>query len=451
MNEFMPEQFNDISELSYNQLFYFSEWVLEYVAVIFDYEFAQLDIAAFTWAVNQLIERHEILRTIFVRIDGKIKQKALSASELDFEVAMQETIVRDNEMNSIFKAERLTKFNISIPRFFFVKIYKLEKGSYKVLFTMHHAITDSYSAGIFKYEIAELYAEALGKTSSKLGSLPAQYRDFSSWQRNFLNSPDGIRHREYWQARLSGFIPEAKFPSCPHLNKDTNDSCIFSQRVIDGEFYEEINRVLKKNIITRASLLMGVLFLMLSLLNDQEDITILVAASERDSKHYDSLNVRALIGCFANALFIRNLIKKGQTAIEYLKEVQNNFLTDLSFASYPIGKLIGELPNIIPTTAFLESIVYYNYHNYGYLKELIYTAEELERDGKKASIEPGRCIFGLVVFEFKNCLKLSYRLKQDVFDEVQAIKINDLYFSILKRVIKNPQLLIKQLSDPEKL
>jgi amino acid adenylation domain-containing protein/non-ribosomal peptide synthase protein (TIGR01720 family)/FkbM family methyltransferase len=440
----IPEEHNLLCDASYNMHFYMAEWGKKDAFVSLVSEYSHIDIEAFKSAIKQLAERHEILRTIFICAGREIKQRVIPMNEFNFEISDVITIRSDIEINSIIEKEQFKRFDLYNPPLFFAKIYKREKGNYKVLFMLHHTISDGYSIGIIENELKQLYADILQKGTSKLRPLPFQYRDFSSWQMKFIDSPEGIKHKEYWLKKLKGFSPEISFLPSIEMNRHSENAGngIKIITTIEGKFYKDLDRFAKKNGLTINALLMGGLTLLLNQLNNRNDITLATPISGRHSEHFGKLDISGLIGYFVNVIFVRNIIDKEKTLKEYLLEAQTNFFDDLNFSAYPFKKIIDEQPDVNPSINLLDSFVFYNYENYNYLKELI---KKKEKNKEYATLRLGD--FGLNVKEFKNCILLEFMFNLSVFDYARRSQIKDLYFSILKQIVYNPELSINQMKE----
>lgn len=442
----IPKGIGHISDLSYNQLYYFFECNIRIDNVTIHYENPDIDMEAFKLALNQLIERHEGLRTIFVPIDGAIKQKILPMEELTFESIDVIPVASEYEMNAFIEKDLNIKFDLSTFPLFLVRVCKVEKGNYHILVTIHHIIIDGYSSGILKNELLRLYSGILKKTPTELKRLTFQYRDFSNWQRKFIDSEDGAKHKKYWLEKLEGFSPLVKFPPSA-LAINNNNGAIRITKIIEGNLYEEMNLFAKKNNLSRSVLVMGALNLLLNKLSGQDDIALFFTISARHSEYYGELDASEIIGFCANRIIVRNIINEEVSLLNYLQRVQDSLFDDLSYGDYPFNKLIFELPDIFVEGDFLDSLFYYNYHNYDYLKESIYEIKEIEKEGKLENINPEtRAAYGLFVHEYKNYLKLEFIVNPDAH-QVDPEEIKDCYWSILQQMFHKPQLLIKQLKE----
>ena len=433
---------NLLTDASYNQVNYFSKWKIGNDVVVVSYRYRNLDAGAFSEAVYELIRRHEILRTVFVNIDGAIMQKVLPM-EPGMKVAVNPIPVTGAELNRIMVRENIRVIDLYAFPLFFVKVFALEKEEYCILISLHHSITDGYSSGILQQELKQLYSEFHGKIPSALKPLPFQYKDFSKWQREFVESPEGIRHRDYWEKRLKGFNREIKMPSLMDGKRDIPAASFKTTWIIEGSFYEEIDRFIKKNSLTRPVVLMTALTLFENRRNGSRDVTFSATVSGRNSRYYGEMDVTGLIGFFANALFIRNIIDVDKTILDYLHQVRDNFIDDLNYDAYPFVKLLSHLPDITPD--ILGSTGFFNYHNYDYYKASEYKIDAKDREGYLEKLEPMKRAFGLTVSEYGDFLKLGLQWNPHLFQD-ESDKIKELFFGILKQVVQDAHLTIKQIN-----
>lgn len=431
-------------DLSYNQCNYFCNWQFGDDLLTRSYEYDALDPEVFKAAMQQLIARHEILRTEFLDLGGVLKQRILPADEAHFEIKFIE--VGDGAgIDKLIAEECLMKLGPLDSPLIYIRVYKFENGICHILFMLHHIITDGYSTGIFQEEFKQLYVEILEGKSSGLQPLRFQYKDFSGWQRNFVSSDEGERHKQYWLKRLDGFNPKLRLsqPENSFYANETRAFCI--KETITESFLEDLNHFVTSNRITYPVFLKSVLILAIHQLTGQEDITIFTTVSGRNSKYYGELEVGNLIGLFASQLLVRNVIRKEMVIRDYLQQVLDNFLDDLGYESYPLMKLINELPGFVDS-GVLDLSVYYNYHNYNYLKEIVYSPESPDR----VTIEEADALknaFGLIIGEFSNSLKFEFVFNPAVFDLDHAMEIKNLFFSILKLIIDHPGMHIGQLDE----
>lgn len=427
-------------ELSYSQLIYYSDWKSGNEIVVTPVPMAEVNLPAFETAFRQLVERHEILRTAFVMQEGKLYQRVLPYSETGFHIPALVTVASEEELNTLIRAEKGKPLDLFAVPLIYVQLYHLPDNSYLMLVRMHHAITDGFSDGIFRKELTELYQAALSGTLPAQEPLPYQYRDFAAWQHHFVQTDQGMAHQQYWQQKLQTFQPDGV--SADGNSFDADSSAYGFNRVIAGGKFDELNHFVREQGLTRASLLMGALFLTLYKRNLQEDQALFVTVSGRSSRHYGTMDVSGLIGNFVNSILVRNIINREHMLAEFLQNIQEGYLDDLNYDSYPFEKLVHELPLVNPAT-ISDALVFMNYHSYDYLSEIAYDATAAETEGWMTHKEPIRMPFGLVVSEYGNSLKLQLVFNAVRFSESEATLIVNSFYTTLSEILSFPHQAVK--------
>jgi hypothetical protein len=128
-----------------------------------------------------------------------------------------------------------------------------------------------------------------------------------------------------------------------------------------------------------------------------------------------------------------------------LHEVQSGFQQDLGFGAYPFARLIGELPGLKLSVGFLDSLSFYNYHNYEHFKEVNYTGGNPGEEGVREESAQGKLV--LTVKEYKNCLTLQFSVSPSILRRIDGPGIRDLYFSILRQIAGHSKWAISQMKE----
>jgi amino acid adenylation domain-containing protein len=443
-----------VSEASFNQLIYFSKWNSKGdFPIVSTYEYEDVDINLLRQALVLLVARHEMLRTVFITSDGKVMQKVLSMEEIEIKIPPVTAVASAGEVSIDREKEYSEKFDLSVFPLFRIKIYRLPSGNYKVLVTKHHSITDGYSEGILKKELDHLYVSIVQNSKEALPGLPFQYRDFSRWQRQFVNSETGHAHRSYWLKKLEGFSPSVKLGSSTQEVLQGASKISIVSGSIAGELHRSVDEFAKKQHLTRTALLMGTLALAVSHLSDQNDITLFTAVSGRDSQYYGNLDVSGLVGFFPNLLLVRHGINRQKTVAEYLHGIQDDFMNDLANDTYPFEKLVQELPGIAGTD-FLDNTVFFNYHNYSHNQGIEIDSSSTVEEERQMGDFPLQFAMVLSITEYKNCLNLQFMFNGNLFDPAARMQVKDQFYHTLGKLVGNPCILINEIyteRDPESL
>ena len=150
-----------------------------------------LDLAALERALNQIVVRHEILRTIFPDVDGQPVQIVVPSLSLRLALAdlAQE---RDPEAAAERRLTEETQRSFDLARGPLIRALLLRLGpeDHIALLSMHHIVVDGWSKGVLIHELAVLYVAAVQEQPADLPELPIQYADYALWQRQWLQEPE---------------------------------------------------------------------------------------------------------------------------------------------------------------------------------------------------------------------------------------------------------------------
>ncbi|HET9712382.1 MAG TPA: amino acid adenylation domain-containing protein, partial [Pyrinomonadaceae bacterium] len=175
-----------------------------------------LDLAALEHSIEDVIGRHEILRTVFPNIDGQPVQEVRPPSAFSIPIVDLSELPEEER-------ERLARHlaNEEIDRSFDVRggplmravLLRFGDTEHVIVVTFHHIVFDGWSMGLFLHEVSAHYeAHTTGRTAL-LPELPIQYADFAHWQRERLSGSAMENQLKYWTQKLSGDLPVLELPT----------------------------------------------------------------------------------------------------------------------------------------------------------------------------------------------------------------------------------------------
>src|SRR5262249_49502421 len=149
----------------------------------------RLNLPALQSSFNEILRRHESLRTSFALKDGQVARcvgdfKAFQLVVEDFATANESD--REDELQELARAEARRPFDLASPPLWRLRLLRLHPQEHVLLLTLHHIIADGWSIEVFVREFAELYASYASGAAGKQGQmqeLPIQYGDYAAWQR----------------------------------------------------------------------------------------------------------------------------------------------------------------------------------------------------------------------------------------------------------------------------
>ena len=150
----------------------------------------RLNVEALKQSLNEIVARHEVLRTTFATMDEEPVQVVAPMQEGDLSVVNLEPLPaeeRETTVQRLADEEAQRPFDLRHGPLLRVTLLRLSDESHVLLVTMHHIISDGWSMGIFTNEVVTLYDAFAQNKPSPLPELPIQYADFAEWQREWLS------------------------------------------------------------------------------------------------------------------------------------------------------------------------------------------------------------------------------------------------------------------------
>lgn len=179
-------------------------------ALCFD---GRLDLGCLRRALQEIVQRHEILRTAFIQEDGRWRQVVGPVWELQLEpVDVPCTGPEDEAWQRFLRACSRDGFDLTRPPLARWTLARLGAQRHVLVCVAHHLVHDGWSSSVFFSELCALYAAFVRGVAADLPALPVQMVDFCEWQRAFVESDDARRQLAHWSARLSGLPASLDLP-----------------------------------------------------------------------------------------------------------------------------------------------------------------------------------------------------------------------------------------------
>ncbi|WP_255404759.1 condensation domain-containing protein, partial [Thermoactinomyces sp. DSM 45892] len=287
---------------------------------------------------NQLLERHESLRTVIQEIDDQPVQQIRPYSPETIPVMNVTELpkeVRDNEMKRIIQNEAEAPFDLGQGPLIRVQILQVEEKEWMLLCTMHHIISDGWSMEVFLDEWMALYEEDISGTPAELNPLPVQYADFAQWQREWLKEDVLEQQLQYWKEELSGDLPILQLPTDrPRPAVQTNRGKMH-QVLLSHPLREKLKEMSRQEGSTLFMTLLTAYQSFLSRYTGQEDILVGSPIANRNYRE-----IEGLIGFFVNTLVYRADMTGKPTFQELLSQVREKALRAHEYQDVPFEKIV---------------------------------------------------------------------------------------------------------------
>ncbi len=299
-----------------------------------------LNVGSLRAALDELVERHESLRTRFVLEDSGPVQVIAAQLRIGPEVedlTGLAAVERAGEARRRAQEEAQTPFDLERAPLLRARLLRLDEQEHWLLLTLHHIITDGWSAGVLSRELSALYAAHCRGEASGLPALPVQYADYAVWQREWLQGEVLEQQLAYWRSALAG-LPTLELPT----DRPRPAIATFRGGRINFEIDEALTRRIKDvGRAERATLFMTLLAAFQVLLyrySGQEDIVVGAPIAGRVRPE-----LGGLIGFFVNTLVLRGDLSGEPTFSECLGRVRARALEAYAHQDLPFEKLVEEL------------------------------------------------------------------------------------------------------------
>jgi natural product biosynthesis luciferase-like monooxygenase protein len=301
-----------------------------------------LDIPALEYSFTALLQRHEILRTVFKEDDrGEVRQFINSVEDVHFMTSIEDlrcTERQEEILGLLLEKEIMTPFDLSEGPLLRSILFRIEDDKWVFCCTTHHIVSDGWSMTIFIKDLLSLYNDFQAGVSNSLSPLPIQYKDYAVWQQQQLGENGLSQHKSYWLRQFEGDLPLLEFPG--HIVRPpvkTYNGGVVTRRLDNG-----LSGKLSSFIHERGgTLFMGLLASVNTLLyryTGQSDIIIGTPISERE--HID---LEEQIGFYLNTLALRSRFKKEDSFEDLFREIKKTTLDAYEHRSYPFDELVDSL------------------------------------------------------------------------------------------------------------
>jgi amino acid adenylation domain-containing protein len=296
--------------------------------------------SAFKQSVNQVVQRHDVLRTTFPRDNGTPAQKITAATEFDLEeIDLRELpeSQRKAEAEKLIWAEARLPFDLERGPLLRMKLLRMGDRQHVLIGNMHHIISDGWSIAVMLRQISHFYAAHVKGAVADLPEMKLQYADFALWQRQWQEKGATEKQLEYWKTQLEG-TPLLDLPidrPRPAVRSHQGASLTFC---LPGVLTSELRELSKKERVTLFMTLLAGFQVMLSKYAGQQDITVGTAIAGRNRKEF-----RDLIGFLANTVVLRTDLGGAPDFREVLKRVQAVALNAYRNQDVPFDRLVQKV------------------------------------------------------------------------------------------------------------
>jgi amino acid adenylation domain-containing protein len=402
----------------------------------------KLDVKALESSLNQIVARHEVLRTTFDSVGDEPVQVIspelhLAISIFDLRQLPEEE--REDEAQRLAREEAQRPFDLARGPLLRPALLRLADDHHVLLLTMHHIVSDGWSANLLFQELESLYNAAVAGKPSPLAPLPVQYADYAVWQRKWLQGEVLEQQMNYWRRQLQGVPAQMKIPTDrprPATQSFRGDKLTVNY---PRETAEQLKSLSRQNGATLFMTLLSAFEVLLAYSTGQRDLVV-----GTDLANRTRMETERMIGFFINLLPLRVDLSDNPSFDEIVARVRETALGAYAHQEVPFEKLVEELR--------LERSPAYNP-----LVQVLFVMQNVPRRQLSLSgLESGsfgsrleRSKFDMAVFMVESDAGFTshWVYATDLFEEATIARWGERYRQVLAAVIAQPEAKLEQLLE----
>ena len=399
-----------------------------------------LDEAALERALDDIVARHESLRTRFIEVDGVprcvIEPRGRALLER-FDLSQQPAAQREAAGLDAAQAFSQRPFDLSRAPLLHTALIRTGADEHLFVFVLDHIISDGLSMGIFLHELQALYNRHAAGSADGLAPLPVQYLDYVEWERACFEQGALDRHTRFWKSQLAGLPSLLQLPTDrPRPPVQTTRG---SRRALQlpPELSERVKAFGRSEGATLFMVLMSAFQVLLHRHSGETDIAIGSAIANRNRSE-----IEGVIGFFANNLVLRADLDGNPTVRELMGRVREVALKSYAHQEMPFDMLvdvIGARRELDHSPLFQVMFVLQNLSLTGL------SLANLDCQVIELPLSTARFDLAVDVFDIPAGLRVYFEYNTDLFDEDTIGRMQSHYQRLLEGFIALPDARIGDL------
>ena len=399
-----------------------------------------LNVEAVKASLQEMVARHEVLRTSFPEVGEKTIQSIAPEMEVPFVVSE----IREDELDEVLREKARRSFDLSHGPLIRASVFRIGSQDHVLLVVMHHIVCDGWSLGVMLREFNALYNAFSRNAASPLPPLPIQYADYSEWQREWLQGEVLERQLDYWRKQLAGHGTLNLPTDRPHSAKPTLAGAMETSRLPEP-LVSKLKLLGDQQGVTLFMTLLAGFEILLYRYTGQTDISVGSGIANRNRQELEPL-----IGFFVNTLVLRTQFTEDSSVAELLQRVRDVSLQAYAHQDIPFERLVEALDPVreLSRTPFFQ--VLFALQNA--------PLPTVSWDGLEATasiLETGTAKFDLTLSarEEDGELELSLEYRTELFDAERMRRLLQHYRMLLEQIVVSVDARIGELeilSEPER-
>ena len=388
----------------------------------------QLNQSALEQSLQEICQRHEVLRTSLELVEGKPAQiihpqANFALSKVDLQSYPQQD--KEARVRKLISQDIAQSFDLTQAPLLRGTLFKLEDAEYILLLTVHHLAIDAWSKGVLFQELTTLYeAYAQGKPSS-LPELSIQYADYALWQRQWLNGEFKTVLKHYWQNQLGDSLPSLQLPCDRPKPEVATYNSGYYKKILPPQLTQALKTLSRREGVTLFATLLAAFKVLLYRYTEQNDIFVCSPIANRNRKE-----IKGLIGYFVNLLILRTKFDRNYSFRQLLSEVRQVASGGYAHQDLPVQQVV----NALNSSSTPLSQVMFALQN-----TAIHTLELSGLKVENIDLDSGKADFDLYLHLIKegDTLAAVFKYNSDLWLQESIVKMMEHYQTILENLVAN--------------
>ena len=294
-----------------------------------------LNTRAIASALKAVVERHEVLRTVYVSDNDQVFQQVRSANKWALEMQQEHSLINNRELQQQRLQQLINQpFNLATDYMMRATLLEVANNDYLLVLTLHHIASDGWSRAILVKEIVAFYKAFTNNLQPNLLPLPIQYADYAIWLSQNLTAEILNEKLSYWKNKLAG-VEHIQFPTQRHVQPGLAKKTADISFTIDKVLVNQAKVLAQQQGCSLFMVMLAAFKITLYKYTGQTDICVGTPYAGRQQQELEPM-----IGFFLNLLAIRTNITSNQPFATYLQQLRTTVMEAFQHQEVPFEKVV---------------------------------------------------------------------------------------------------------------
>ncbi len=398
----------------------------------------EIDIDALSFALQNIIKRHEVLRTVIRENNGIPYQHIKDESSWQLPVINNSQYQDFPDLQQYIDSLINHPFDLSTDDMIRAHLIILNEHEHLLVITIHHIASDGWSISIFLKELVELYDSYIDDRPALMEPLEIQYADYAIWQRQHFQGELLDNKINYWKNKLTDLEPLQLPTDYPRLTTLSTKGALV-QSAIDNGLSKELEQLSNKQGSTLYMTLLSAFKVLLCRYSGQHDICVGSPTAGRQQQELEGL-----IGFFVSTLALRSTVASDISFIEFLQHVKTTTLEAYEHQEAPFEKVVNAVVKKRDLSRTPIFQVMFALQNTPDIPEL--NLQNLNLSRQDYTHDTSKFDLSFFITETATGLRLSAEYNTDLYKESTITQMIAHFNQLLTTIVKDPHQKIGKLS-----